>query len=98
MKASLAVALVAGLLVGACARPEGRARNDMEQSLAAYKSCLAQQLDVSRCEAMRLTYAADLARYNALASHTVHVNTGSDYVPPMAPAQIYKPMFPPPMP
>lgn len=42
------------------------ARNDMEGSKAAYKSCLAATpTKVSGCEALRLTYEADLKAYQA---------------------------------
>ncbi|HUC08922.1 MAG TPA: hypothetical protein VL985_00705 [Stellaceae bacterium] len=43
-----------------------QARNDMEGSKAAYKSCLAQNpAKVSVCEASRLSYEADLKAYEA---------------------------------
>jgi hypothetical protein len=42
------------------------ARNDMLQSKAAYKNCLAQNPDnVSACEAAESAYEADLAAYQA---------------------------------
>ena len=44
------------------------ARNDMEGSKAAYKSCLAENpTKVSGCEALRLSYEADLKAYQATA-------------------------------
>ena len=44
------------------------ARNDMEGSKAAYKSCLAENPEkVSACEALRLSYEADLKAFQATA-------------------------------
>jgi hypothetical protein len=45
------------------------ARNDMEGSKAAYKSCLAENpTKVSACESERLSYEADLKAFEATAS------------------------------
>jgi len=42
------------------------ARNDMEGSKAAYKACLADNpKNVSACDALRLSYEADLKAYEA---------------------------------
>ena len=42
------------------------ARNDMEASKAAYKVCLAgNPKDVSSCQALQLSYEADLKAYEA---------------------------------
>jgi hypothetical protein len=44
------------------------ARNDMEGSKAAYKSCLAENpTKVSACESERLSYEADLKAFEATA-------------------------------
>lgn len=41
-----------------------RARNDMENSKAAYKKCLEQYRDdLSKCEALRRAYEADIKAY-----------------------------------
>jgi hypothetical protein len=48
------------------------ARNDMEGSKAAYKSCLAEnQKNISTCDALRLSYEADLKAYQATAGGLV---------------------------
>jgi hypothetical protein len=61
--AAMAVSLTA---CGVAVRME--ARNDMEASKAAYKSCLAENPGkVSACEASRLSYEADLKAFQATA-------------------------------
>ncbi len=58
--ALLTVATVAGCGVVA----KVNARNDMEQSKAVYKNCLAQNpQNVSACEGYRLSYEADLKAF-----------------------------------
>jgi hypothetical protein len=48
------------------------ARNDMEGSKAAYKSCLAENPEkVSACEGLRLSYEADLKAFQATAGGMV---------------------------
>jgi hypothetical protein len=48
------------------------ARNDMEGSKAAYKSCLAENPGkISACEASRLSYEADLKAFQATAGGMV---------------------------
>jgi hypothetical protein len=47
------------------------ARNDMESSKAAYKACLSENpAKVSVCEALRLSYEADLKAYQATVGST----------------------------
>jgi|GEM_PF-2431896 hypothetical protein len=47
------------------------ARNDMEQSKAAYKNCLAGNLQTpSNCEGYRLSYEADMKAYRAMSAGT----------------------------
>jgi outer membrane biogenesis lipoprotein LolB len=60
-------ALIACSLLAACGVvAKANARNDMQQSLAVYKACLAQHpQDVSQCEGARLAYDADMKAYRA---------------------------------
>ena len=60
------VILVAASLSACGLAVRMNARNDMEGSKAAYKSCLAENpTKVSGCEALRLSYEADLKAYQA---------------------------------
>jgi hypothetical protein len=48
-----------------------RARNDVEDSKAAYKDCLKQHPDdLSKCDAPKKAYEADLEYYRSRKSHT----------------------------
>ncbi len=59
--------LVAAVSLSACGvAMRMDAHNDMEGSKAAYKSCLAENPQrVSACDALRLSYEADLKAYQA---------------------------------
>jgi hypothetical protein len=69
----LCLLFVMAVSISACglaARME--ARNDMEGSKAAYNSCLVQNpQQVSACEALRLSYEADLKAFEATAGAMV---------------------------
>jgi hypothetical protein len=62
------------------------ARNNMQQSLAAYKACLAQHpQEVKACDANKLAYDADMKAYRATSAgiqpgynSTINVNTDKD--------------------
>ncbi len=55
------------VLAGCAAVARDKARNDLEQSKAAYKECLQQHLDdASACEALQKIYEADLQALRAL--------------------------------
>jgi hypothetical protein len=61
------IALVVAISLSACGvAVRMNAHSDMEGSKAAYKSCLAENpTNVSACEALRLSYEADLKAYQA---------------------------------
>jgi hypothetical protein len=69
----LCYAIFAAVMLSACGLAvRMSARNDMEGSKAAYKSCLAENpTKVSACEALRLSYEADLKAYEATAGGIV---------------------------
>ena len=63
---ALAIVISCSLLAACGIVAKVSARNDMEESKAAYKVCLAQHPnDVSACEAARLVYEADMQAYRA---------------------------------
>ena len=58
--------ILAATLVGCAITAEMRAREDMEQSKAAYKQCLGQySQDPNHCEALKRAYEADITAYRA---------------------------------
>ena len=59
--------IVVSLIVSGCAvAAKVRAREDMEMSKTAYKKCLELHPDdLSKCEALRMAYEADLKAYRA---------------------------------
>lgn len=61
------IVILAAVWLSACGvAVRMNAHNDMEGSKAAYKSCLAENpTNVSACEALRLSYEADLKAYQA---------------------------------
>ena len=67
MKKILGLLLILGITLasGSCGvAAKVRSRNDMEDSKAAYKRCLQQNPDdLSKCEALRKVYEADLKAY-----------------------------------
>jgi hypothetical protein len=73
------------LLTGCGVAAKVNARNDLEQSKAAYKECLAQHpQDVRACEGLRMSYETDLQTYKAMSSgiqpgsnSTVNINSSS---------------------
>lgn len=70
--------LLAVVLAGCGMAARNSARENMQQSLAIYKACLAaHQQDVSACHAAQLAYEADLKAYNAMrpgVNDTLNVN------------------------
>lgn len=67
MKRLAIVGAVLIVLAGCGVVASNRARNDLEQSKAAYKQCLQQHLDdASACEALQKIYQADLQVFRAL--------------------------------
>lgn len=59
-----------------------RARNEMEESKAAYKKCLMDnQQDLSKCRALREAYGADLKAYEAVSGHKSQVGVGVETSP-----------------
>lgn len=98
--AQTAMAVCLAGLVGACGiAAKVNARNDMEASKVAYKTCLAQNPQgISGCEAAHEAYEADLAAYRATsagirsgAAFTVE-QPASAILPPQPPPE---PMFHP---
>src|SRR5579883_988308 len=85
MNRTIALAVAALALTGCGVAAKVDARNNMQQSLVAYKQCLAQHPDNARqaCEATKLAYDADMRAYRATSAgirsgQTIDVNTTSD--------------------
>ncbi len=83
MKNLSAVAMALALAVGVTGcgvAAKVNARNDMEQSKSAYKTCLVQNAgDIGRCHGYKLAYDADMRAYRATSAgirngYTVDVN------------------------
>jgi len=68
MKAKWFVTVAAIPLLSACGvAAKVSARNDLEQSKAAYKQCLTQHSDdANKCSALRTAYQTDLQTYEAM--------------------------------
>jgi len=71
------------LSVAACGvAAANNARDNMQQSLALYKACLADHpQDVTPCQGARLAYEADLKAYSAMLpgkNNTLNVNTSTN--------------------
>ena len=84
-KAALAHCIGGAALLGGCGiAAKVQNRNNMQDSLAAYKGCLASHpADVQSCEGARLAYEADMQAYRAtsagiLPGHNDTVNVNSE--------------------
>mgnify|MGYP001313214017 CR=1 FL=1 len=78
------IGLVSALILDGCGiTAMVRARNDMEESKAAYKGCLLQHSqDPSKCEAVKQAFETDLAVYRAtsgvLTDQRIDINQSID--------------------
>ena len=103
MKPLIIVGAVAVLLSGCGIAAKVNARNDMQVSKTAYKTCLAQHLqDAVACDGPRQAYEADLSAYQATSAGTrpgpVYSYQGEPAVPSPALAPMPQPVAPMPLP
>ena len=74
---ALILAIALAFTIGCETTEKARAREDMENSRAAYERCLQQFLeDPSKCEALKRAYEADLYTYRQAGKATSPTVTG----------------------
>ena len=79
--------VIAGMVAGCGIAAKVNARNDMEASKAAYKTCLwVHSQDVTACEALREAYEADIVAYRATSAGnrpgaTITIEQPADFGP-----------------
>lgn len=85
MNRTIALTVAALALTGCGIAAKVDARNNMQQSLSAYKQCLAQHPDNAKqaCESAKLAYDADMRAYRATSAgirggQTIDINNTSD--------------------